>query len=312
MAEQKKTRKTPAKAVRPSTERKAATNSKLPTSKTRKKKRKERLHTLLLAGIEGEPGLKYEVSSIDAQPGQPVGRGSNLGYFSAIGSKNFFRDSGPIYSEEYGVIKEIYLKVGDIVTAGQPFALIELFNEAEFPRRFDEYVTVADSCSELILVDYPLHFESKYPEILRRVAKLMTAFYYDWCEDCCDHFASPRDKKFAASGYYVSCCTECDEPEPHETWSVSRLMYFGGDRAQGLENWFDDSVLVFSQLDINYGNARNDSISSKSEHRHSNVLRWVYEMERAISKDSTFGDSRITELYEIIELEEGVEFRSKG
>ena len=297
------------KASLPSTKRKTTTKRKAPISKGKNSKKKGAIDTVYLPGIENEPSVKFKVSVFDAKPGQPISPSSDLGEMKAIRhpkSKRTYGDTVKIKPEKYGVIKEIYIKKGDVVTEGQPFALIEPFDEREFPQRFDEYVTVADSCSKLYLVEYPKNFESKYPEILRRAAKLMTAFYYDWNDDFWNRFASPRDKKFAITRYDVFCTAEPD-PEPEHTWSSARSMFFGGDRAKGLQIWFEDDVLEFGALDSHYWMARYERRSLKDPFRHSNVLRWVFEMERAISKDSGLGDGRVTELYEIIELEDGIE-----
>lgn len=298
------------KKAGPSTKRKATTKSQVPVSRKVSSKRKEKLYTVLLSGIENAPGVKYKVSVVDAKPGQPIAPHSDLGEMKVIlktKSKKAFGDTVIINSKEYGVIKEMYIEKGDTVKKGQSFALVEVFDKDEFPQRSDDYVTAMDSCTDLALVEYPNIFESEYPELLRRAAKLMTAFYLGWC----DPFVQPRPKTSAITDYDISCEAETTDPEPYETWTVSRSMFFGGGKTRGLQIWFEDEILMFGGLYEQYCNARYERKSSKDPFRHSNVLRWVFEMERAISEESYFGDRRVQELYRIIEIEKGIEYRTK-
>jgi hypothetical protein len=87
-------------------------------------------------------------------------------------------------------------------------------------------------------------------------------------------------------------------------------MFFDGGKARGLQIWFEDETLMFGGLYEQYCNARYERKSAKDPFRHSNVLRWVFEMERAISAESDLGDRRVQELYSIIEIEKGIEYRT--
>jgi biotin carboxyl carrier protein len=128
--------KKPEKETGHSAKRKATTKGQVPVSGKVSSKKKEKLYTVLLPGIKNVPGDNYKVSVVDAKVGQPIAPHSDLGEMKVIlkpKSKRASVDTVIIKSKEYGMIKEIYLKKGDIVIKGQPFALVELFDKDEFP-----------------------------------------------------------------------------------------------------------------------------------------------------------------------------------
>ncbi|MCP5131551.1 MAG: hypothetical protein H6985_18460 [Pseudomonadales bacterium] len=273
--------------------------------------RKKRFDKVLVPEFSDAPRAKIKVILVDAKPGQPVGRNSELGEVktqSRAKSVRFRYET--VQAEMFGVIKKIYLKKGDTVTAGQPFALVELFDEEEFGCRSDEYEAALDSNQDIRLVEYPSNLKAESPEILRRAAKLMIGFYNEYYSN---EVNSPIEECVESSlqSYLLNETNyEHDDWFPEENWEVSRQMFFEGVNTNGIDVWFEDDQLRYDFLEQRFANARYEGASSTEVFRYSNLLRWVYDNERAISDDSDLGDQRVKEIYEIIELEKGVETRT--
>lgn len=272
-------------------------------------RRAKRTHKILVPEFKGAPDTKIRVLLVDANPGQPVSEYSYLGAVKSLSRSRSIVPEATIYAGKCGAIKEIYLEKGDTVSGGEPFALIELFDKSEFKHRSDEYEATLESNDDITLVKYPEILEGSSPEILRRAAKLMIGIYRYWYSD----EVSYPPEECVHSPFGVCLLTETNfEPDEFfsdESWDVSRLMSFGGENTSGIDVWFEDDHLRFDFLEERFANARYEGASSKEVFRYSNLLRWVFDNERAISEDSDLGDERVEEIYRVIELEKGVETR---